>query len=373
MQLHVLSKMKLYLGLMETSPPYLTRVFGETDGKLADLHLAYAAYLAQVQGEKAHSYELAAFYFPESIGAFLQRAEAALQVLADLVSFIRQTGTQNLHGPEGEKLTYDPTEIRILPPFQKPEKSFVIGFSDQARVEAMPKAEIPTGFYKLPGTFVTTGAPITWPKFSEELDADACLAIVIGKAGRRVQPAQAWDHVAGVTLLIDITARDINRREGLTTNNLLGKNFPSSTSLGPAMLLQPWRKELEASRRERKTRSQKVVKRKKRDGSYSEKDFPGRGYIPQAMTHGTIECVSLDASVKFYKEALGSMSSRMSLQSDHTTSNTHLRPGTSSAWRSRKRTANISRPCSATRSRLRPPPRSPMRRRNCRPGVKSSA
>ena len=238
--------MKLYLGLTENSPPYLTRVFGETDGKLVDLNLAYAAYLAQVQGEKVHSYELAAFYFPGTIAAFLQRGEAALQALAEVDSFIRKSGTRDLHGPGGEKVTYDPTEIRILPPFQKPKKSFVIGFSDQARVEAMPKAEIPTGFYKLPRTFVTTGAPIIWPKFSEELDADACLAIVIGKAGRRVQPAQAWDHVAGVTLLIDITARDINRREGLTANNLLGKNFPSSTSLGPAMLLQPARKELEA-------------------------------------------------------------------------------------------------------------------------------
>jgi hypothetical protein len=86
----------------------------------------------------------------------------------------------------------------------------------------------------------------------------------------------------------------------------------------------------------------KVVKRKERDGSYSmffvepggnyweiesyenrhkaglpehvaypwktrltEKDFPGRGYVPQAMTHGTIECINLDASVKFYREALG--------------------------------------------------------------------
>jgi acylpyruvate hydrolase len=133
-----------------------------------------------------------------------------------------------------------------LPPLQKPEKSFVIGFSDQARIETMPKREIPTGFYKLPQTFVTTGAPIVLPKFSQEVDADACLAIVIGKAGRRVHPERAWDHVAGVTLLIDITARDINRREGLTTNNLLGKNFPSSTSLGPAMLLKPARKELEA-------------------------------------------------------------------------------------------------------------------------------
>jgi catechol 2,3-dioxygenase-like lactoylglutathione lyase family enzyme len=86
----------------------------------------------------------------------------------------------------------------------------------------------------------------------------------------------------------------------------------------------------------------KVVKRKERDGSYSmflvepggnyweiesyenrhkaglpadiaypwktpltEERFPGCGYIPQAMTHGTMECTDLAASVKFYQEALG--------------------------------------------------------------------
>jgi len=86
----------------------------------------------------------------------------------------------------------------------------------------------------------------------------------------------------------------------------------------------------------------KVVKRKERDGSYSmffvepggnyweiesyenrhkaglpqhiaypwknkltEERLPGCGYIPQAMTHGTMECTNLAASVKFYKEGLG--------------------------------------------------------------------
>ncbi|MET0503529.1 MAG: VOC family protein [Candidatus Binatia bacterium] len=86
----------------------------------------------------------------------------------------------------------------------------------------------------------------------------------------------------------------------------------------------------------------KVVKRKERAGSYSmffvepggnyweiesyenrhkaglpehiaypwqtkltEAEFPGRGYIPQAMTHGTIECVNLEASIEFYQEGLG--------------------------------------------------------------------
>jgi 2-keto-4-pentenoate hydratase/2-oxohepta-3-ene-1,7-dioic acid hydratase in catechol pathway len=237
--------MKLYLGLTKNSPPQRTRVFGGISGRLVDLNLAYAACLA-VRGEQATAYELAGWCFPENLAEFFQRGGPALKALEETADFARRLGVQSLHGPAGEKVVYDPIEIRILPPFQQPEKSFVIGFSDRARLEAMPRAEVPTGFYKLPQTFVTTGAPVVMPKFSREVDADACLAIVIGKAGKRVPAAQAWEHVAGVTLLIDITARDINRREGLTNNNLLGKNFPSSTSLGPAVLLKPARKELEA-------------------------------------------------------------------------------------------------------------------------------
>jgi 2-keto-4-pentenoate hydratase/2-oxohepta-3-ene-1,7-dioic acid hydratase in catechol pathway len=238
--------MKVYLGLLEGSLPHQTRLFSELDGQLIDLTLAYSAYLARDPDAHPSAYELAAYYFPSTIAAFLERGQQSLTALEEAVSFAGKSGVGEIRGPAGERVAYDPVQIRILPPLQEPEKSFVIGFSDQARVEATPKADIPTGLYKLPQTFVTSGASIVLPKFSEEIDADACLAIVIGKAGRRIPPAQAWGHVAGVTLLIDITARDINRREGLTTNNLLGKNFPSSTSLGPVMLLKPARKELEA-------------------------------------------------------------------------------------------------------------------------------
>jgi 2-keto-4-pentenoate hydratase/2-oxohepta-3-ene-1,7-dioic acid hydratase in catechol pathway len=237
--------MKIYLGLLESAPPRQTRVFGESDGQLIDLALLYAACLSAA-GDHASAYERAAFYFPETIAEFFARGRQSFQALEEAVSFAQRVGLRDVCGPAGEKVVYDPTQVRILPPFESPEKSFVIGFSDRARVEALPKAEIVTGFYKLPQTFITSGAPIIWPKFSEEIDADACLALVIGKAGKRIEPAEAWGHVGGVTLLIDITARDINRREGLTTNNLLGKNFPSSTSLGPAVLTGLQQKELEA-------------------------------------------------------------------------------------------------------------------------------
>jgi 2-keto-4-pentenoate hydratase/2-oxohepta-3-ene-1,7-dioic acid hydratase in catechol pathway len=165
-------------------------------------------------------------------------------LLDQVVSFVRKSGIRDLRGPGGEKLAYDSTDVRVLPPLQNPQKSFVIGFSDRARTEALPRAEIPTGYYKLPQTFVTTGAPVVWPKFSEDLDADGCLAIVIGKAGKRIPPEKAWEHVAGAMLILDITARDINKREGLTTNNLLGKNFPSSTCIAPALLIGKDRQDL---------------------------------------------------------------------------------------------------------------------------------
>ena len=237
--------MKLYLGLLESFPPHQPRIFAEMHGKLVELNLAYEARFTQVERNQSSAYELAAFYFPDTIAAFLQRGEQALKALNEVVSFLHKSGSNELRGPADEKVVYEPREVRLLPPLQNPEKSFVIGFSDKARIEAMPKAEIPTGYYKLPQTFVTTGVPIVWPKFSEELDADACLALVIGKAGKRIPPEQAWDYIGGATILLDITARDVNRREGLTTNNLLGKNFPSSTSLGPAIWLKPTRKELE--------------------------------------------------------------------------------------------------------------------------------
>jgi 2-keto-4-pentenoate hydratase/2-oxohepta-3-ene-1,7-dioic acid hydratase in catechol pathway len=237
--------MKLCLGLLDNSPPHQTRVFGEIDGKLIDLRLAYATLLIET-GEKESAYEIAAFYFPPTVRAFLERGEKSLKALEDVLSLISQNGAQNFRGAAGEKVAYSPNEIRILPPLPDPEKSIVVGFADRVRVEAIPRTEVSTGFYKLPQTFVTSGAPIVWPKFSQEVDADACLAIVIGKAGKRIAAEETWKHVAGVTLVIDITARDVNRREGATTNNLLGKNFPSSTSLGPGVLLTRSRKELES-------------------------------------------------------------------------------------------------------------------------------
>ena len=130
--------MQIYLGLLTGSLPHQTRIFAGLEGKLVDLKLTCAGFFSHM-GDHSSAYDRAAFYFPQTIAAFLQRGEQSIQALEEVVSYARKSGVDDLHGPAGEQATYELGEVRILPPLHNPEKSFVIGFSDKARVEAMPK------------------------------------------------------------------------------------------------------------------------------------------------------------------------------------------------------------------------------------------
>ena len=69
------------------------------------------------------------------------------------------------------------------------------------------------------------------PNFSEKMDYEAELAVVIGRAGRSIPAAEAMDHIFGYTLANDVTARDVQRRHG--GQWLKGKGMDGSCPLGP--------------------------------------------------------------------------------------------------------------------------------------------
>jgi 2-keto-4-pentenoate hydratase/2-oxohepta-3-ene-1,7-dioic acid hydratase in catechol pathway len=68
------------------------------------------------------------------------------------------------------------------------------------------------------------------PRLSEEFDWEVELAVVIGRAGRDIEPGRVVDHVAGYSVLNDVTARDVQRRH---VQWHLGKNVHRSSPLGP--------------------------------------------------------------------------------------------------------------------------------------------
>lgn len=86
----------------------------------------------------------------------------------------------------------------------------------------------PVYFNKPPGTLVAHGENLVRPSVSIQLDYEVELAVVIGRAGRHIDAADALEHVGGYTILNDGSVRDWQRHSVAA-----GKNFFRSGSMGP--------------------------------------------------------------------------------------------------------------------------------------------
>ena len=111
-------------------------------------------------------------------------------------------------------------------------KIICVGQNYRAHRDEMGGEEltVPTLFGKFAQTVGGDGDPIVLPRDSEHVDAEAELAVVIGKAGRRISREKALDHVRGYVCANDVSARDIQYAEGQWFR---GKNFESFCPVGP--------------------------------------------------------------------------------------------------------------------------------------------
>jgi 2-keto-4-pentenoate hydratase/2-oxohepta-3-ene-1,7-dioic acid hydratase in catechol pathway len=88
-------------------------------------------------------------------------------------------------------------------------------------------------FFTKPATAVTgPGAEVPlFAHVSEQIDYEVELAVVIGKPGRDIARARAYEHVFGYTIVNDVTARDVQRRHG--GQYFKGKGLDGSCPMGP--------------------------------------------------------------------------------------------------------------------------------------------
>ncbi len=126
-------------------------------------------------------------------------------------------------------------EIRYLPTVADPEKIICIGINYGNRnaeyKDDAQAPQYPSVFMRTPGSLVGHLEPIWKPPESQQLDYEGEIVLVIGKGGRRIAAADAWKHVAGLTLMNEGTVRDWLRHSKF--NVTPGKNFERSGSLGP--------------------------------------------------------------------------------------------------------------------------------------------
>ena len=120
--------------------------------------------------------------------------------------------------------------VTLLAPLSTPGKIVCVGvnFPDRnAEYKDGQAAQLnPSLFVRFPSGFVGHGDDLVRPPESEQLDYEGEIAIVVGRGGRRIAEADAWSHVAAVTLCNEGTIRDWVRHAKFNVTQ--GKNWDRS-------------------------------------------------------------------------------------------------------------------------------------------------
>ncbi len=134
---------------------------------------------------------------------------------------------------DGREVTHREFTCRI--PLPSPEKIICVGVNFPDRnaeykdgKEAPPNMSL---FIRFPRSFTGHQQPLIRPPETPQLDYEGEIAIVIGKAGRRIPCEHAYDHIAAITLCNEGTLRDWVRHAKFNVTQ--GKNWDNSGAMGP--------------------------------------------------------------------------------------------------------------------------------------------
>jgi 2-keto-4-pentenoate hydratase/2-oxohepta-3-ene-1,7-dioic acid hydratase in catechol pathway len=158
--------------------------------------------------------------FLEAYGHDLVRAAAALD----------RAAAETTAAPVGSL-----SEVRLGPPVTDPTKVLCVGlnYADHVAEGGRKLPTHPDVFSKFASTLIGPGDDIRCSDVTSQLDYEGELAVVIGRRCRNVDEAEALDVVAGLAVLNDVTARDLQYNG---TQFLPGKAVDGSTPWGPAVV-----------------------------------------------------------------------------------------------------------------------------------------
>ncbi len=154
----------------------------------------------------------------------------------DLKTLIEDAGLDEARkAGAAQKPDLNLADAKLLPPIPNPGKIFCIGlnYEDHRQETKRDKTEAPAVFVRFPESQVGHGQPLLRPRESTKLDFEGEIAVIIGKAGRRISEKDSWDHIAGYSCYNDGSVRDW---QWATTQWTAGKNFAATGGFGPWMV-----------------------------------------------------------------------------------------------------------------------------------------
>ena len=122
-------------------------------------------------------------------------------------------------------------DIKLLAPCI-PSKIIAVGvnYRDHANEMKLELPEDPVLFIKPSTAVIGPEEKIIAPQMSHRVDYEAELGLVIGKQAKNIEPEDAFKYVLGATCFNDVTARDLQEKDGQWTR---GKSFDTFAPMGP--------------------------------------------------------------------------------------------------------------------------------------------
>lgn len=154
---------------------------------------------------------------------------------SDLRALLERNGLEEARKAAGSPADYKESEVSWLPLIPNPGKIVCVGlnYEEHRQETGRDKTEQPALFLRLAESQVGHKQPILRPRESKNLDYEAEIAVVIGRAGRRISQKDSWNHIAGYSCYNDGSVRDWQRH---TIQWTAGKNFASTGGFGPWMV-----------------------------------------------------------------------------------------------------------------------------------------
>lgn len=162
------------------------------------------------------------------LGARLHHADLRALLAADALDEARKVAS-------GAKPDLALKGVTLLPVIPNPDKIVCVGLNyEEHRVETgRDNTEQPALFLRVADSQVGHGQPMLCPRESTHFDYEGEIAVIIGRGGRRIAQARAYEHVAGYACYNDGSVRDWQRH---TVQWTAGKNFTRTGAFGPWMV-----------------------------------------------------------------------------------------------------------------------------------------
>lgn len=128
-----------------------------------------------------------------------------------------------------------PLNVRLTSPVNRPSKIICLGknYAEHAKEGGFDKPDKPLLFCKAPSALSGPFDPIVLPKSSGQIDWEVELAVIIGKTCKRISRTNAMEHIAGFTVMNDVSARDAQFGDGQWFR---GKSFDTFAPIGPVLI-----------------------------------------------------------------------------------------------------------------------------------------